>query len=211
MLPVVANPVSNLLSLPLPGEGIPSPPPAALDPFLDAAARCFARHGIGRTSVQDVARELGIDRTTVYRQVGTIDQQVRLLLARDLNRLLLSISSELDGRSGAEVLVEVLDVVVSFARAHPVLAKVLAHEPELLGPFLVADLPALIDRITVILAPLLGRAMDEDHLARRDPLAVAEWLVRIGVSLILAPPPVDTRTFLAELLLPALSPGGSAP
>lgn len=206
-----SNPASNLLSLPLPGEGIPSPPPAALDPFLDAAALCFARHGIGRTSVQDVARELGIDRTTVYRQVGTIDQQVRLLLARDLNRLLSSIHSELEGRSGAEVLVEVLDAVVSFARAHPVLAKVLAHEPELLGPFLVADLPALISRITVILAPLLGQAMDEGHLARRDPLAVAEWLVRIGVSLVLAPPPDDTREFLAELLVPALSPGSSAP
>lgn len=207
---MVSNPASNLLPLPLPGEGIPSPPPSALDPFLDAAARCFARHGVGRTSVQDVARELGIDRTTVYRQVGTIDQQVRLLLARDLNRLLSSIHSELEGRSGAEVIVEVLDAVVSFARAHPVLAKVLAHEPELLGPFLVSDLPALISRITAILAPLLGRAMDQGHLARRDPLAVAAWLARIGVSLILAPPPGDTRAFLAELLVPALSPGQSA-
>ena len=76
---------ATLLALPGLATGIPAPPPASLDPFLDAAARCFARHGIKRMSVQDVARELRVNRATVYRQIGNVDQQVRLLLARDLH------------------------------------------------------------------------------------------------------------------------------
>ena len=48
------------MSAPQLRAGLPEPPPPDLDIYLDAAARCLARHGVGRTSVQDVARELGV-------------------------------------------------------------------------------------------------------------------------------------------------------
>ena len=35
--------------------------------FLDAAERCFARFGIAKTSMDDVAQEAGFSRTTLYR------------------------------------------------------------------------------------------------------------------------------------------------
>lgn len=197
---------ATVLSLPGLTSGIPAPPPASLDPFLDAAARCFARHGIKRTSVQDVAQELRVNRTTVYRQVGNVDHQVRLLLARELNRLLATLPAALAGRTGPDAIVELLDAIVTFARNHPVLIKVLADEADLIGPFLVSDLPELVGRVAAAITPLLEAAMDEGLLARRDPVVVAEWVVRLGVSLILAPPPGELSTFLAELLVPALSP-----
>lgn len=197
---------ATVLSLPGLASGIPAPPPASLDPFLDAAARCFARHGIKRTSVQDVAQELRVNRTTVYRQVGNVDHQVRLLLARELNRLLATLPAALAGRTGPDAIVELLDAIVTFARNHPVLIKVLADEADLIGPFLVSDLPELVGRVAAAITPLLEAAMDEGVLARRDPVVVAEWVVRLGVSLILAPPPGELSTFLAELLVPALSP-----
>lgn len=188
------------------GLRVPEAPPASLDPFLDAAARCFARHGVKRTSVQDVAQELRVNRTTVYRQVGSIEHQVRLLLSRELHRLLTELPTRLVGGTGPDAIVELLDTVVSFARRHPVLRKVLADEPDLIGPFLVADLPEFVDRVVSSVTPLLEAAMDRGDLAPRDPRIVAEWLVRLCGSLILAPPPGDLRTFLRELLVPALSP-----
>jgi AcrR family transcriptional regulator len=197
---------ATLLALPGLATGIPAPPPASLDPFLDAAARCFARHGIKRTSVQDVARELRVNRTTVYRQIGNVDEQVRLLLARDLHRLLASLPGALSGASGPEAIVELLDAIVTYAREHPVLAKVLADEADLIGPFLVSDMPELVGRVAAAITPLLDAAMTAGVLARRDPVVVAEWVVRLGVSLILAPPPGDLSRFIAELLVPALSP-----
>jgi AcrR family transcriptional regulator len=191
----------------LPGlaAGLPAPP-AQLDPYLDAAARCFTRHGIRRTSVQDVARELRVDRTTVYRQVGNVDRIVRLLMARELHRLLEALPASLLDLRGPDVIVDVLATVVAYGRNHPVLAKVVADEPELIGPFLVTEAPALLDQIAALLVPALQAAMDAGELARRDPDAVAHFLVRLCLSYLLAPPPGDVAAVLGELLVPALTP-----
>ena len=70
--------MSDAVFLPALVRGLPPPPDAALDPYLDAAAACFARHGISRSAVADIAKEMGVSRTTVYRQVGSIDNVVRL-------------------------------------------------------------------------------------------------------------------------------------
>jgi AcrR family transcriptional regulator len=197
---------ASVLSLPELVSGIPAPPDPSLDPFLDAAARCFARHGISRTSVQDIAADLKVNRATVYRQVGNVDSVVRLLLARDLNRLLGTLPVLLATPLGPNTIVALIDGVVVFAREHPVLAKVLRDEPELIGPFLVADHDELVGRITAAVAPLLAVAMDAGWLARRDAVVVADWLVRLTISLVLAPPSGSLPAFLGELLLPALTP-----
>jgi AcrR family transcriptional regulator len=203
-----------LHALPTLAGGLPSPP-ASIDPFLDAAARCFTRHGVRRTSVQDVARELRVDRTTVYRQVGTVDSMVRLLAARELHRLLASLPANLTGLGGPDAIVDLLATAVAFGRTHPVLAKVLADEPELIGPFIVSELPMLIDLVAAAATPLLRAAMEAGELAPRDPDRLAQMLVRLCMPLVLAPPPGDVRDLLRELLLPTLTPqvppGGADP
>ncbi len=196
----------SLLTLPVDQDGIPRPPAEDLDPYLDAASRCFARYGVRRTSVQDVAAELGVNRATVYRQVGTIDHQIRLLIARDLHRLLTQLPVSLAGRSGPRAVVELMAAIIGHASDHPVLAKVLRDEPEVIGPFLASDLPEVIARITSAIAPLLRVAMASGQIATRDPDLLAESLVRLGITLILAPPPGDLDTFLAEILVPTLKP-----
>lgn len=195
-----------VVQLPTITAGLPPSPPASLDHFLDAAARCFARHGIRRASVQDVARELGVDRTTVYRQIGSVDSQVRLLFARDLNRVLTEVFVQLSGHNTPEALVDLVAALVTHARQHPVLAKVLSDEPELIGPFLVSDLSEVLHRVSTTLAPILQVGMDCGGLAPRDPMVMAEYVARVGLTLILAPPPGVLRDFLAELLIPVLSP-----
>jgi AcrR family transcriptional regulator len=191
----------------LPGlaAGLPAPPPS-LDPFLDAASTCFARHGVRRTSVQDIARELKVDRTTVYRQVGNVDRIVLLLMARELHRLIEALPESVLGLEGPEVIVDVMATVIAFGRNHPVLAKVVADEPELIGPFLVTDAPPMLDAIAALIAPILQAAMDARELAPRDPLAVAQMLVRLCLSCLLAPPPGDVAATLSQLLVPALTP-----
>jgi len=194
------------LHLPSIAQGLPPVPPAELDPYLDAAAACFARHGISRTSVPDIARELGISRTTVYRQVGTVEQAARLLLARELHRFLAHLPGVLAGAAGPETVTRLLAAVVLFAREHPVLAKVLADETELIGPFLTVELPDLVARVSEIATPLLERAMTAGLIHRRDPAGLAEFLVRTTVSLVLAPPPGDLGEFLDQTVLAVLAP-----
>jgi AcrR family transcriptional regulator len=192
----------HLLSI---AQGLPPVPPADLDPYLDAAAACFVRHGISRTSVPDIARELGISRTTVYRQVGPVDQAARLLLARELHRFLAHLPRVLAGADGPETVTRLLAAVVLFAREHPVLAKVLADEPALIGPFLTVELPDLVARVSEIATPMLERAMTAGLIRRRDPAVLAEFLVRTTVSLVLAPPAGDLGEFLDQTVLAVLA------
>ena len=186
-------------------RGLPPPPPASLDPYLDAAARCFARHGIKRTSPQDVAAELKVNRTTVYRQVGNVESMVRLLSARELHRLLGELHKAIGGLSGPETVVDVLVAVVQLVRTHPVVSKVLADERELLGLGL-DDIPELLGRIAAAIVPPLELAMDAGLLARRDPVVVAEWLARVGGSAVVAPPPGDLADFFRAFIVPVLQP-----
>jgi AcrR family transcriptional regulator len=186
--------------------GLDGPPRPDLDPFLDAAARCFARHGLRRTSVQDVARELGVDRTTVYRQVGTIGQQARLLAARELQRLVASLPGRAPQPVGPEGVIEIMASVIDDMRAHPVMAKVLADDTDTITLAALADLPPLLERVAAGLAPMLALAMSAGTLARREPVILAEWLIRLVVTLVLVPPLTELRSFLSELLLPALTP-----
>ena len=201
----MSGPPTVLRSLPTLVSAIPAPP-ASIDPYLDAAARCFARHGIGRTSVQDVAREARVDRTTVYRQVGNVPSIVRLLAGRELHRLLEELPQRLTGMRGPEAVVDLLATLIDAGRTHPVLDKVLRDEPELIGPFIVSELPMMIDLVAAAAAPILATAMEAGELAPRDPDHLAQILVRLCLPLTLAPPPADLRAPLAELLLPVLTP-----
>ncbi|QYG94501.1 TetR/AcrR family transcriptional regulator [Iamia sp. SCSIO 61187] len=190
--------------------GLPDRPSVALDPLLDAAAACFVRHGIARTRVPDIAAEMGVSRVTVYRQAGGIEQILGLLIARDLQRLLDMIPS-IDGKEdGPALVVRILSGLVSEARSHPVLQKVLRDEPAVIGPLLATELPEIIDRAGAVLSPVLDLLASEGQIAHRDGRVLSGWLVRIGISLILAPVE-DAESFLAEILRPALekSPGSA--
>jgi AcrR family transcriptional regulator len=183
----------SVLELGLRLTGVPPVPPPELDPYLDAAARCFARFGITRTRVPDIAAEVGVSRVTVYRQAGTVEDLARMLLARDMHRLLMALPAVAQGAVGPETVVRLVETIIEHARSHPVLTKVLEDEPHLLGPVLVSDLGTVAGRVADVVVPLLDALMDAGHLARRDARVVAEWLVRLTVTLILAPPPGDLR------------------
>lgn len=198
--PSSALPVSLLLA------SLPPPPPAPLDAYLDTAARCFARHGVGRTSLPDIARELGVSRTTVYRRAGSIERLASLLLARELHALLASLPVILEGAEGPRTLTRLLTGVVRFCREHPVIDKVLDDEPELIGTFLVQQLPSIIEQVRLAAEPLLTVAMDRGLVRRCEPGPLAELLVRQVVSCIIVPPSSDIGTFMDQILVPLLEP-----
>lgn len=181
-------------------------PPASLDPVLDAAARCFARYGVRRTSVRDIADEMGVNRTTVYRQVGNVEQMVVLLARREMVRTLAEMPARLTGHSGPLAMVELMANLIDEAREHPVLQKMLADERELIASLVVAESNAVLARWSQGIAALIATYQKGSGLEPRDPAILAEWLLRIGATCVMTPPPGDLRKFLAEILVPALTP-----
>ena len=55
--------------------------------LVDAAEAAFARHGL-RATIDDVAREAGVSRATVYRHVRDRDELVLAVFAREADRFL---------------------------------------------------------------------------------------------------------------------------
>lgn len=51
------------------------------DPILDAAARCISRKSLDNTSLEEVAAEAGISRTTLYRRYGSRENLFSALLS----------------------------------------------------------------------------------------------------------------------------------
>jgi AcrR family transcriptional regulator len=199
----------EVLDFPAVAAGLPPVPSAALDAFLDAAASCFARFGVAHTTVPDIARELGVSRMTVYRRLGSVQDALRSLLARELHRLVVHLADQLNGAPPSpETIVELTEMVVRHAAAHPVLKKSLADEPELVGPVLLDSFSGIVDNVSVVAAPLLAAAMQAGLVRRQDPVVLTDWLVRTTVSVIASPPRQDLRSFLDQVLLPSLSPTG---
>lgn len=198
--------MTELLDLPAITRGLPAVPPPELDPYLDAGALCLARHGVSRTSVADVAREMGISRATVYRQVGTIAQLGVLLFAREVHRLLEVLPSQVAGLNAVDAVIRMATLVTRFAREHPVLRKELDDEPEIAGSHLTLGLPAVLDRVRPVVVPLLAAGIGTGQLANRDPEVVLDWLVRLVTSVVLVPPPGDVGAYYDEVLRPVLTP-----
>lgn len=183
-------------------DGLPPRPRPELDAYLDAVEACIRRYGWSRTSPQDIAREMGINRTTVYRVLGAKDQIFSLLLAREVHRLIegaVAISERCarEGLVGADVLVELLASSIEHVRENPTFAKLLADDPELVGGFMRDGIPSVIDRFSKALGPLLLGSMRAGVLAESDPHLITEWMVRISLSLLFAPPTTELRQFLA--------------
>ncbi|MFD0360988.1 TetR/AcrR family transcriptional regulator [Nocardia sp. GCM10030253] len=58
------------------------------DEVLDATRRCLARYGVRRTTMDDIAREMGMSRSAVYQYVRNKEDAVRQLSARLHNQAL---------------------------------------------------------------------------------------------------------------------------
>lgn len=185
--------------------GLPEVPGADLDVYLDAAARCFARHGLGRTKVVDIAEELHVSRVTVYRQIGNVDRAARLLLARELDRLLSTLLRRVAAADDADDVVEVIAHAVRFAIEHPVLSKVLRDEPELVGVFVVTELDSLLDRLQLLAAPVLARLDSVGVTPPIDLIALGDCVSRVLVTMVLSPPADDVGVHLRSMLGPLLT------
>ncbi len=179
-------------------------PDPSLDPYLDAFARAVTRFGVARTRMQDIAAEVGVDRTTVFRNAGSMDTIVETYLAREVHgffdALLGDMPSDLDG---PELVIEIVARAIERARAHPVLAKAIADEPDLVARLAYANLGSLIDHVREVVATGLSLLAGIGLVADVDGEVVGDWIARVGITSIVEGPD-DPRPSLQAVLAPLL-------
>lgn len=179
------------------------------DRILSATLGCLGRWGTVKTTLDDIAREAGCSRATVYRTFpGGKDA---LFVAAGERELLLVLGRLADLAARADTLDELLGTVlaagVSAIRNHKVLAYLCEHEPGVILPYVTFDgMDPLLGVVCGVLSPHLER-----FLSREDAIDVAEWLARIGMTYGFDPldgpdlsDPDEALAFVSTFLLPGL-------
>ena len=195
-----ADPLAELLGR------MPARPPQSMDRCLDAVSVCLSRHGLARTSMTDVAREMGVARSTLYKQVGSVEQAAWALLLREAYRFFDAFGSLIERAEGPKAMVALTAAFIRFAGEHPVLVRLLHDEPAFVGGVLTQRAAPLVDTAAAVVAPLMARAIESGMIRRHDPARLASWMGRVVAICILAPPPGDLEETLEEMLLPVLEP-----
>jgi AcrR family transcriptional regulator len=162
--------------------------------IAEAALRCFARWGVGKTTLDDVAREAGCSRATVYRFFpGGKDALVASVAGAELCTFLDGIGRRLDevgDGSLEDLLVAGMAEAGRRFRGHAALQFLLTYEPEIVLPHLgFHGLDEVLRTAGDFARPWLAHHLD-DETARR----VGEWATRILLSFVACPDEqVDVR------------------
>lgn len=158
------------------------------DRLLAATYACVARYGIGKTTVEDIAREAGLSRATVYRHFpGGKEQLVRETVAWEAGHFIDRLTTAVADADDFATLLERAVMMANEAfEEHAVLQKILQTEPERLLPQLTVESERLLLLIRTFLLPYLSR--ERDRLPPGlDVQRGAEHVARLLLSFIGAP------------------------
>lgn len=177
---------------------------------VEALCRCVARWGIGKTTADDLAREAGVSRATLYRAFpGGKDVIIEVAMRHEAARFFATVTDRLDGAGSLEDAVVIGTVEAArFLSGHEALAYLIAHEPHLVLPALAFHrLDGALATAAAFTAPHVRRFVDDDETAA----AGAEHLVRLLLSYAINPTPAldltdeaAVRRFTRTYVLPAL-------
>ena len=103
--------------------------------LVEAARACIARWGLRKTSLDDIAREAGVSRATVYRVFpGGKDRLVDVVVCHEAGRFFQVMHAELAAADTLEdLLVTGIASTLRLLADDDVLAAVIRHEPEVIS------------------------------------------------------------------------------
>ncbi|OLT11828.1 TetR family transcriptional regulator [Actinomadura sp. CNU-125] len=182
---------------------------------LDAAHEQFARMGVQRSTMEDVARRAGVSRITVYRRFATkdalVEQVVRRELRRYFDRFLIDIQR---AETAADRVVLGFVSSLRAIQGNPLIGGLIVAEPDLLVPSMVSDGGKTLATVRQFVAGQLRREQRAGNVsADLDSELVAEMMVRVSASFLAIPSLVidlDDDEQLADVanrfLVPMLEP-----
>ena len=167
-----------------------SDPLSLHDRLLAATYRCVERFGLGKTTIDDIAKESGVSRATIYRRfAGGRDELLLETVGWEISNYFNRLADQVrDAPSLAELLRRGLAYAHRSVAEHAVLRKVMETEPERLLPLLTTESAKTLPFIADFLLPYLRREAEAGRLRPGvDIDRAAEYLARSILSLIGAP------------------------
>src|SRR6201994_823497 len=112
----------------------------ARERILAAAERCIDRHGIRKTTMDDVANEVGLSRPSVYRYFADRDDLLIELITRHARALLVRARKSISRESSLpDQIVETVLYTAEHARRDPLTRHVIDPDATSLGRRMVAS------------------------------------------------------------------------
>jgi AcrR family transcriptional regulator len=163
----------------------PATPSSLRIRVIDAAVVCLARHGTLKTTVDDIARQAGVSRATVYRAFpGGREEVLGAVVDTEAGRLFAAVGAKLAAeRDLSSALIAGIVEAFTRIREHPAVGYLLAREPgTILGHLAFDEADRVLATSSRLAAPFLARWMSSEDAER-----VAEWATRIVLSYAISP------------------------
>ena len=157
--------------------------------LLTAAARRFVAVGLRKTTMEDIAREAGAGKATLYRHFSNKDAVIDALLEREAERFGRELEAAAGAHGDAASRIEAAFLAgVRFFVEHPVLTKGRDEEPGLLLPRITADGGPLVVKGLDLFERLIAEGVRAGELREVEPRAAAEVVMRLILSYFSFPP-----------------------
>lgn len=176
--------------------------------LLDAAVRRFVAVGISKTTMEDISREAGAGKATLYRHFRNKQAVVEALVERENRRFERTLREAAEGADTAAAAVETAFVAaLGFLRAHPLLNKSLAEEPDVLLPYLTLRTGPVAHSTTSLFGELIEQGQRAGVFRSVRVEWMAETLFRLLMSFFSLPTmtidvddPDEVRAYTRELV-----------
>ena len=174
--------------------------------ILDAAIRCVKRLGIERVTLNDIAKEAGVARSTVYSHYLNKDEVVRFALLQSAYAFTEKLALHLiDTPAGSERIIEAVVFTLQVLPDEPCLALITDTALSQMVNEHTLTTEAGFDINTAMFEFLIG----DNSLSAEQMREQSEFAIRTMFSLLSMHSPVarseqELRGFIARWLLPAL-------
>jgi AcrR family transcriptional regulator len=184
-----------------------------IEQIVAAGRRCFSHYGVQKTSMDDIAREAGLTRASVYRYFPTKNALVKEVTQGQTKRFLDEVTRRTARIEGLSAQIEeIARMTIEFMREEPINVAMARSDPDAIARVLTTNSSPLMADSMETIVPLIEAAVARGEVRPDlDVLRAAEWITRIVYSLVLTPAvtfdgddPAMQQAFIREFLVPGL-------
>lgn len=148
--------------------------------ILEAARGLFQRYGYRKTTMEEIARDAGITKPTVYAYfTGKKDILVSLVEWEGSRVLETGLASTDEGAGAVEQLAEMFVAVDGFLKKDTFLRGIASRDPDVLTPEVIRVAFDFERKIIGAVAKILNKGMDDGSIRKSDPTLMAYAMVRL--------------------------------
>jgi AcrR family transcriptional regulator len=179
------------------------------DPVLDAAASCYLRFGVAKTTAADIAQAVGISRATLYRRFGSHEAIFLAVLTRESKAMAADAEVYLaEVEDPLERILEGMMFSIEEIGRRPVHAAVFGGDSAAWAATQAIRVEALRRIGEAGVRPLLDSYISDGTVSEQDVTDLVDWIIRILISYAAVPgnggrQPDEVRRQLATWFLPA--------